>query len=275
MPAVTPQTMILREVEVSITAKCTLACDHCGFLVPHQPAPAIGDSVDELSGSLGHLRRLGIHVEDLAILGGEPTINRRLLERASVAFRALGIARRIEVVTNGLTPQGLSLRALQAIDRVVVSVYGYEDALLDRWTRWLKAAAPHVEVRFRGGDGGWDRWTDLVSIDADTAQRIYDDCWYRRHCVTVERGRLFACSRIPKLGRDEEGLSLDASTTLAAIQGYFSREAPLPSCFDCTPMVGLPTVPAGVQPDDRIERLQRRAIAWLDEALASAKAQAT
>jgi hypothetical protein len=273
-PALDSQpTLILREVEVSITAKCTLACDQCGFFVPTQPAPSNGDSVDELSGSLGHLRRLGIHVEDLAILGGEPTINRRLLERAACAFRDLGVADRLEVVTNGLTPQGLSLRALKAIDRLVISVYGLEDALLARWESWLKTVAPHVEMRFRRNEGGWDRWTDLVTVDEATARRIYDDCWYRRHCITVERGRLFACSRIPKMGRDEEGLPLDATTTVGAVQSFLSRDAPLPSCFDCTPMVGLPTVPAGVQPDDRIVRLQRRAIEWLDAALAGAVTQ--
>ena len=265
-----PPRVTLGEVEVSITGRCTLACDQCGFLVPDQPAPSIGDSVDELSGSLSHLCRLGIHVEDLAILGGEPTTNRRLLERAAVELRALGVANRIEVVTNGLTPQGLSLRALRAIDRVVVSVYGYDDALLDRWSRWLGAVAPSVELRFRRNDGGWDRWTDIVTIDEATANRIYSDCWYRRRCVTVERGRLFACSRIPKLGRDNEGLVLDAATTLSDVQGYLTRPTALPSCFDCTPMLNLPTVPAGVQPDDRIDRLQRRAIAWLEAALARA-----
>ncbi len=36
-------------------------------------------------------------------------------------------------------------------------------------------------------------------------------------------------------------------------------------------MMGLPAVPAGVQPDDRIQRLEARAIAWLDEEIRSIK----
>ena len=93
---------------------------------------------------------------------------------------------------------------------------------------------------------------------------MYDACWYRKHCITLERGRLFACSRVPKLGRDEEGLLLTSRTTLEEISAHLHRTDALRSCTDCTPMMGLPTVPPGVQSDGRIELLQRRAVIWLE-----------
>jgi hypothetical protein len=259
----------LREVEVSITARCTLACHECGFLVPDQPTPARGEPVSEHTAGLDQLRRLGVRIGSLAVLGGEPTIDGALLERAARAFRATGTAERIEVVSNGLTPRGVTAGTLAAIDRFTISDYGLDDALLDRWRRWLSRLAPHVELCVRRSREGWDAWTEERRVPRARAQAMYDTCWYRRHCVTLERGRLFACSRVAKLVRDDEGLLLTRATTLDEIDAYLHRPEALPSCATCTPMMGLPLVPAGVQPDDRIARLQRRAIAWLDDALRS------
>lgn len=260
---------VLREVEVSITARCTLACKECGFLVPHQLPPAHGDPVVELGVQLSRLRDLGFRVGTLVVLGGEPTIDGALLERALLALHAVGIASAIEVVSNGLTPQGLTARSLSLIDRFTVSVYGYDDDLLDRWRRWLGTVAPGVELRLRRTDA-WDQWTARHSVTPDEAQRMYEACWYRRHCITVERGRVFACSRIAKLGRDREGIELAGGATRDDVEAYLNAPRAFDSCADCTPMMNLATVPVGEQPDDRVARLQRRAIDWLDRAIAVA-----
>ena len=104
----------LREVEVSITARCTLACRECGFLVPDQPEPARGEPVSEHTAALEQLRRLGVRIGSLAVVGGEPTFDGALLERAVRAFRGTGVADRIEVVSNGLTPRGVTAGTLAA-----------------------------------------------------------------------------------------------------------------------------------------------------------------
>ena len=254
----------LREVEVSITNRCSLACRDCGFFVPKQPKPSLGDGLSDLFCGMKQLKRVGIRIASLGVLGGEPTLSRTQLEVAVTGFRAIDIAERIEVVSNGLTPQGLSPAALQAMNRLTISVYGYEDSLLNAWMHWMSLAAPHVEMVFRHNAEGWDPWTESRRVSPEEAQGMYDACWYRKHCITLERGRLFACSRVPKLGRDEEGLLLTSRTTLEEISAHLHRTDALRSCTDCTPMMGLPTVPPGVQSDGRIELLQRRAFIWLE-----------
>ena len=262
---------VIPEVEVSITARCTLACDNCGFLVPNQPEPAHGDAVDELAEGLEHIARCGVRIRSLAVVGGEPTLNAALLTRAVRRFRGVSVADRIEIVSNGLTPQGVSVDALAGIDRFTISNYGYDGGLIDLWRQWLTTAAPHVELVLRDGQAGWDPWSDSAAVTAAEAQTMWDNCWYRKHCVTIERRRLFACSRIPKLSRDSEGLMLTATTTCRDIEAYLNGSVALPSCATCTPMMGLPTVTGGVQPDDRIQRLQRRAIAYLQARLDGAE----
>ena len=194
-----------------------------------------------------------------------------MLERALTAFSAIGIAERLEVVTNGLTPRGLSTGSLKHIDRLSISVYGLEQTILERYRTWLSLVAPQVELVFRMNEDGWDPWFGLHEVSAAKAQKMFEDCWYRRHCTTVERGRLFVCSRMAKLSRDNEGLVIADTTTLSDIHTYLNQMTFFPACATCTPMMGLPAVPAGVQPDDRIQRLETRAVAWLDEEIRSIK----
>lgn len=254
----------IREVEISITSRCTLACENCGFLVPKQPAPSTGEPVAEIIETLKILYAVGVRVKSLAILGGEPTIDGRLLERALEGIAAVDIADRLEVVTNGLTPQGLTQKSLQHIQRLSISVYGLGERILDRYRTWISLVAPHVELIFRRNEDGWDPWSDQHEVTEAKAQSMFESCWYRRHCTTVERGRLFVCSRIPKLSRDDEGLVVTAETTLDDVRSYLNRTTHLPACKSCTPMMGLALVPAGVQPDDRISRLEAKALDWLE-----------
>lgn len=254
----------IRELEISITSRCTLACANCGFLVPKQTAPSTGEPITEIVETLKNLCVAGVKIRSLAILGGEPTIDGRLLERALEGVANIGIAERLEVVTNGLTPQGLTKKSLQHIHRLSISVYGLGDVILERYRTWISLVAPHVDLIFRMNEDGWDPWSDKHEVTAAKAQSMFDACWYRRHCTTVERGRLFVCSRIPKLSRDEEGLLITTATTLDDVRSYINRTTFLPACTSCTPMMGLALVPAGVQPDARIPRLETKAIGWLD-----------
>lgn len=243
----------IRELEVSITNKCNLACDHCGFHVPHQPSPAIENTISELSEALQHLKRLNVWVDSIAIMGGESTLYSNLLEETLAAVSAIGNCGRIEVVTNGLIPKGLSIKALKYINRLSISQYFEDTELVSLWKRWVKTVAPHVELIFRTHKDGWDQWFGEKVVSDEEAQEMFTACWYRKHCVTIERKKLFLCSRIPKLEADDEGIAINHDTTIDHILAYLNRKDFLPSCKACIPMMGLPKVEPGMQPDNRID----------------------
>lgn len=253
----------IRELEVSITSKCHLRCDNCGFYIPQQPGPALGENaVAELVVGLAHLQRLNIQIGSIAVLGGEPSFHRGLLEQALNAFSKFDNIEQIEVVSHGLTPQNISKATLPKIDKFTISVYFDNAELEELWKNYLQRFAPETKLSLRV-DKEWDQWIGDEAADDRPAQEIFDYCWYRKHCVTLERQRLFLCSRIPKLSSDSEGIVLDQSTTLPQIQAYLNRPSFTASCKTCTPMMGLPTVAAGQQPDDRIEKMLPRAITYL------------
>ncbi|MCA9546374.1 MAG: hypothetical protein KC613_18340 [Myxococcales bacterium] len=255
-------TLVIPEVEVSVTAACSLACAQCGFFVPDQPRPFDGPAQDGLIQALTVLEQAGVRITSLALLGGEATLAPAALLACAQVARASPAVERVEVVTNGLTPKGLPAALLPLIDRLSLSDYTADDELASAWARFLERVAPEVEFR-RRRHGQWDPVDTLVDLGVEGGQRAYDACWYRRHCVTLERGRLFVCSRLPKRRHDEAGLPLRAGLTADRISAHLQAPAAPTACRFCSQMAGLPGVVPGRQPDDRLPKLRARALTWL------------
>lgn len=256
----------IRELEVSITHRCTLACNECGFFMPKQPVPQNGSPANSIIQDLNHLLSFGVTVQRLVIVGGEPTlVPEQLMAVARYAKETPNIYE-VEVVSNGLSPEKVSKELLASIDRFVISMYLEGDALLDAWVTWIGEVAPHVEVIARRHES-WDRWNGNERVSDEEAAKIWSSCWYRKHSITLERGRIFTCSRIPKLGHDDEGICVNALDSLQQLGDYLNAEEPLSSCATCIPMMSFAPVVPGQQPDDRLRILGPRAIKILTEKL--------
>jgi organic radical activating enzyme len=261
------QAFKINELEISITSKCHLRCENCGFYIPEQPNPSITDNiVEEIVAGLSHLQRLNIRIGSLAILGGEPTYNQQILETSLREFSMFKNIQRIEVVSHGLTPQSISKEALKFINKLTISIYFDSEELILLWKNFLNKFAPHIELNLRT-DKEWDKWLGDEVVDDNKAKEMFDYCWYRKHCVTLERQRLFMCSRIAKLSQDKEGIILNQKTSFDDVKNYLNQTSFIASCKTCTPMMGLPTVKAGQQPDGRILKLIPTAINFLQTAL--------
>lgn len=254
----------IRELEVSLTHRCTLDCQECGFFIREQPIPHKGPIHLTVINDLEKLLQMGITVERLVLVGGEPTLAKETLRRVCEYARGcLGI-REVEVVSNGLSPDRVDAELLRKIDRLVISEYVEGPGLIEAWERWASTVASNTKVVGRRHEK-WDKFTGDVVVEPSEALQFWRTCWYRKHCITLERGRLFSCSRIPKLGNDEEGLLLRDSTTLDEIREWLNADRALPSCSNCVPMMGFPKVASGVQPDDRLKTLEPRAVRILNE----------
>jgi organic radical activating enzyme len=257
------QNFKIRELEVSITSKCHLCCDNCGFRIPQQPSPSkTGNIISEIVSGLSELRRLNIKIGSLGVLGGEPTFNQNIFAKALKEFSKFDNIERIEVVTHGLTPQNIRREALKFIDKLTVSIYFDNEELTQLWQIYIDKFAPHIELCFRA-DKYWDKWLGSEIVDNSKAQEMFYNCWYRKHCVTLERQRLFRCSRIAKLSQDQEGIILNSNTSFNEVKNYLNQNSFIASCKTCTPMMSLTTIKAGQQPDNRIMKMLPIAIKFL------------
>ncbi len=255
---------ILPEVEVSITSACSLRCSDCGFNIPQQPNPW-PDGLPQLKKALAILEKLQIKIESIAVLGGEPTLSKHLAAWINL-LASSEATNKIELVTNGLTPNLLDLEAIRNIDIISISNYKKEDSLIHLWMSWLQANFIDAEVRDRR-HGHWDQNMQEVTLTEQEAKRVWTNCWYRKHCVTIERGRLFPCSRSAKFGPDSDGLELREDTVATEIQTHLLQTEPFASCRHCTPMAGLSPVIPAVQPDDRLPSLHAKALMFLRQQL--------
>jgi len=257
----------IEELEISINNNCHLSCNNCGFNIPEQPFPTKGkDTSLEVFQNLTILQNKDILIKRLVILGGEATFNKSNLEEVLSHISKLNNIRSIELVSHGLYPQGLSIKALNQITQLTISVYFQGEELIELWQKYIAINAPHVKLKLRT-DKLWDQWKGNSEVDDQTAQVMFSNCWYKKHCTTIERDRLFICSRIAKESADEDGIMLSNEINQLDIINYLSRTKFLPSCKTCIPMMGLDQVPAGIQKDNRIQKMQQMAIKYFNNIL--------
>ena len=252
----------INELEISINNVCNLMCTECGFLTPNQPKPTLSNDVlKEQYSSLDILCKNNIEIKSLAVLGGEPTLNPSFLEKSVMAFSSLPNIRQIEVVTNGLTPQGFTSKTLSSIQKISVSTYLDDKEFIEGWKNFVKRKASHIDIAFRV-QKMWDMHSGDYTVSDDEAQKLFNLCWYRKHCVTIERSRLFICSISPKHKIDSDGLFLSENTTQYEIIRYLTRTEAISHCRKCVPEMHIKKIPGGMQ----------RGKADLQKMMASAKA---
>ncbi len=257
----------ISELEVSITSQCQLSCFNCGFNIPNQPYPSNSkDTIQELYDGLQYLKNLKIQINTLIILGGEPSFNSELLLTAIRKFQKLSNINSIEIVTHGLTPQNIKSEVFDNIDKLTISVYFNDNKLILLWKKLIKKYYPNLILIFRM-DKQWDKWIDDKVISDDEAQILFNNCWYKKHCTTLERNRLFICSRIAKMSLDNDGLLLSSITSICNIEDYLNKNEFIEACKNCTPMMKIEKIEAGQQPDNRIIRMVPKAVAFLENKL--------
>ena len=118
--------VVLSEVHIAVTTRCTLNCKHCNMYIPfhkgHEMSISIADLKDQLRLLFSHVDR----IINLVLIGGEPL----LYEDLHLAVEYIGSyysdrVRNIEIVTNGtVVPQTELLEVLHKYD-VLVSMSDY------------------------------------------------------------------------------------------------------------------------------------------------------
>lgn len=253
------------ELELSINNKCNLQCRECGFLTPNQPKPTISKNIiDEHYNCLKILETNDIEIESLAILGGEPTLNSKFLEEALSRFSKLKNIKQIELVTNGLLPQNISEETFSLIDKISISVYTDHMNFITAWKNYVQRKSSHVNLYFRN-QKKWDLNSGNKIVSKEISQKMFENCWYKNHCVTIERGKLFLCSIAAKHLSDIDGLPLHEKITKDEIISFILRKNQLNYCCRCIPEMKLGKVDGGQQCGNaNLSRLIDEAIKYMD-----------
>ncbi len=250
-PFVTDSCYTIKELEISITNKCNLTCQGCGFNVPNQIKAVSSTGIEQHIESLNKLGQIGILINKIVLVGGEAALEKRLALYIRM-IKETAVCQSIELVTNGLAPQGVTSEVLSQIDSLVISDYICTKSFEESWTYYLKKNKYLGEIDFRRKDA-WDDLFGEVNNDHSETFEHWNKCFYRNYDVTLERGRLFSCSRIAKKGWDEQGLLINSVTSRLEIKSYLLSLNPKQACYSCATVANSSQIPVAEQTNTNID----------------------
>jgi hypothetical protein len=196
-------------------------------------------------------------------VGGEAALAKSLAEYIT-QIRLVDIADQIELVTNGLYPQGVGQEVLKQLDSLVISDYICTDRFETHWRQYLEASGYTNKIDFRRKDA-WVNLLSEVENDALETEEHWKTCFYRNCDVTLERGRLLSCSRIAKKQWDEQGLFIDSITSLSAISEYLNSIKPRKACYSCATVGNCSQIPVAEQVSTDIEKIVTKAEKYMSK----------
>ncbi|MFT4776212.1 MAG: hypothetical protein ACI9B7_000580 [Oleispira sp.] len=255
----------IRELEITVTNKCNLTCRGCGFDVPNQIVAVEGEGIDQHIESLERLKAIGLSIGKIVLVGGEAALAKSLAEYIA-QIRLVDICDQIELVTNGLYPQGVTQKVLSQLDSVVISDYVCTDRFESSWREYLEASSYSNKVDFRRKEA-WDDLFSEVKNDAALTEAHWGSCFYRSYDVTLERGRLFSCSRIAKKKWDEQGLLIESITSSSDIAKYLNSTKPKKACYSCATVGSCSQIPVAEQVSTDLEKIVTKAEKHMDKVI--------
>jgi organic radical activating enzyme len=232
---------------VDVVDHCNLLCRSCAHLSPIAGKRYV--CVQDLRHDFSVLGTC-FHAKELQLIGGEPLLHPELPEIATAA-RAVGIADRIIVKTNGLLLDRVAERLWDVIDRIVVSIYpGREPSA--RSLAALSNLAHHrsLEVVVSSVDVFRESYSEVRVKNRSLVERIYRTCQMAHGygCYSLHNGYFFKCplahsipGRLPQATWNpaEDGVKLeDIPTLFARLKRYLDDTTPLNACQHCLGTVG-------------------------------------
>lgn len=168
------------------------------------------------------------------MVGGEPTLNKRLPELMDVA-RASGVGNEVMVITNGGLLKRMPDEFWRALDSLQLSIYPGLDPDIPGFAQ--------EKCRTFGKAFFSTTYTDFHkqfrAVPNDGSH--FWECHWRRDCYTIHRGFLFLCPQSTFFPRNfmdmphgTDGLPLhDGNLTEQVIGDFFERKEPLNACRIC------------------------------------------
>ncbi len=191
------------------------------------------------------------------MVGGEVALAKGLSAHIKNII-SVGISDKIELVTNGLYPQGITSQVLKLLDSVVISDYICSDKFEYLWRQYLSFFEFEGDITFRRKEAWDDLFSEVGNLREETIMH-WKKCFYRNYDVTLERGRLFSCSRIAKKNLDHQGLSIDSNTSLEDIKNYLLSYQPKEACYSCATVGNFSRLPVAEQMNSNLDKIASKA----------------
>lgn len=222
--------------EYNITNYCENACLACNHYTPVQTQrwfkdPAVIQRDLEMAAKI-------MHFHDFCIIGGEPTLHKRLLEILDIT-RESGVTDRVKVNSHGQTEAKWTDEFYKRIQVLQISPYKINAEQRQHITE--KAKEFGVELGWQ--DLGF-RKVGYKVPDYERGKRLFNNCWYRFNRHVIEDGYFYYCCVgrwIPEsllgLPREVDAIALDGLTE-ERLKEFLAATEPIKSCAVCCSNLG-------------------------------------
>lgn len=238
------------QLELNAAEHCNLRCVECSHLSPYVPT-AVAD-IAWVQHDLAALSSV-LHCEAFRFVGGEPLLNKRIVELIRIV-RESGIADRVVVVSNGTLIDRMSDEFFQSIDVLEISRYPGTD-LDGSQIAIARSHCARSRVHLSIDDKPVFRkiQIDREIEDDGVVRMIYGSCRnaHMSVCHTFQNGYYYKCSRpifsdayLALKGAPVEsfalvdGVHLHAPDLRSRLARYIEDEVPLRSCRHCLGTAG-------------------------------------
>ncbi len=226
-----------RSLEVHIVDHCNLRCRGCCSLSPFLPKWQI--DLNDFQKDLVFAKRV-LSPTYFKLVGGEPLLHTSIDDCLKIA-KQCKIADVVSVTTNGFLLPRMSDHFWTLTEALTISLY--PEPALPRETIGLieqKADLFSVKLNWKKQDQFVDMDRESPMEDSEVTREVYANCWLRRRCHIVSRGRFFTCTRPPHFqtlhgGTKDflnDGVELE-NASAEQILAYLNRPQPLQACAFC------------------------------------------
>lgn len=219
----------LGHCDISVSAGCNKSCRDCSHISPIlKPWFLLPASLER---DLAAIKPI-VHFKVLQMVGGEPTLNPRLVECIHVA-RASGVANEVCVITNGELLERMTPEFWKAIDYLQLSIYPTLEEEMVSYAR--RKCEEHGKPFFS------TRFTDFYQQFRSPMNNgdHFNGCHWRTECHQIHDGHFALCPQslfMPKqfMGLPEfvDALPLEGLTEEKFL-AFFNRTEPLNACRMC------------------------------------------
>lgn len=221
--------------DLYITNACNLHCTGCSVLdyggdyetkgkitIPYLKLNDVKDIIENFN-------RLDLCVEELKVLGGEPTTHKELKEITEYLKENSDCYETLAIVTNGLNFTQHILEILKSYDRIIISVYTELGDIRSK----LKETGLDKRISTNSSIDYWpqgefvkfnEKW-DNVEYDK---RSNWDSCYQKNNCKSLSKEGLYRCTIT--MNERVEGVDWSNATD---IDNYVHSDEPLDRCETC------------------------------------------
>ena len=217
--------------DLMIESTCNLHCKNCS-VIDFQGNKYLGKTmnIDDVIKINKKLIKLGVVLQRLTLLGGEPTLNKDIVKIINYLSEFKNITfKELKMITNGLNFKGDIINSFEKLDSLRISIYPY--SLDFKWKlsknplyEYLKSITK-LEVMF------------IDSFDCDgvedpnyqySKKLNWERCWKKNWCRHITVDGLYRCNVLESVGQE-----LCDMSDKNKIVDYIESDIPYDYCEKC------------------------------------------